>query len=98
MHLDAISSHHLSGNTGKFCTAVARIVGNGNGRTLRNGLKHVVCQPLGCLSDRVRIHAVGANPHQAAQSAGPKFQIGVKGLNEGITAYLKQCFGLCLCR
>ena len=72
----------------KLCGMIPRVIGNDNAAAAkrRTVVFQFVGKPLGCLANGVDIHTVGAGAHDAAQSAGAKFQIAVKAiLDFGLT-------------
>src|SRR5699024_11212052 len=75
--LDAVGSQDAGGRLGKDVALDAAVVADGDGLAAALGLDPVG-QPLGCLTDDVDIHAVGAGAQHAAQAGVPNFSATAK--------------------
>ena len=82
VHLHAVSGQHARGHAREciaFETAVIADDGGGSGEAL----VEVVRQPLRSPGDGIDVHAVGPRADHAAQPAGSKGEVAVKGVLDG---------------
>src|SRR5271165_4819401 len=77
----SVGGEYISGGFRKKTAVITAVVSNGDADLLPGeGAIEVVGKALGGHADSVFIYAVGTHSHDAAQTAGTKFEVTVKTL------------------
>ena len=81
--VQAVCAEHVSGYLCELAAVIATVVGDADLKVVSlDILENVVCKPLGGHSDSVLVHPVGADTHDAAETAGTELEIAVERILE----------------